>query len=140
MVCERDPDSPNDPAEGRIALVRDGDWLTADGTTLGADNGVAIAAMMALAEDESLLHGPLELLMTVNEEIGGPGEGASGLDPSLFSGATLLNLDSEEDGTLTVGSASSTDTEIRDEKPREPCQAGAVTLSVSVSGGLGGHS
>ena len=140
MVCERLPDSPYDPAEGRIALVRDGDWLTADGTTLGADNGIGIAAMMALAEDESLPHGPLELLMTVNEEIGGPGEGASGLDPSLVSGATLLNLDSEEDGKLTVGSASSTDTSIRVEKPREACDAGAVTLSVSVSGGLGGHS
>ena len=140
MVCERLPDSPNDPAEGRIALVRDGDWLTADGTTLGADNGIGIAAMMALAEDESLPHGPLELLMTVNEEIGGPGEGASGLDPSLVSGAMLLNLDSEEDGKLTVGSASSTDTSIRVEKPREPCEPGAVTLSVSVSGGLGGHS
>ncbi len=61
MVCERDPASPNDPAEGRIALVRDGDWLTADGTTLGADDGVAIAAMMALGEDESISHGPLEL-------------------------------------------------------------------------------
>jgi dipeptidase D len=118
MVCERLPDSPNDPAEGRIALVRDGDWLTADGTTLGADNGIGIAAMMALAEDTSLPHGPLELLMTVNEEIGGPGEGASGLDPSLLSGATLLNLDSEEDGKLTVGSASSTDTSIRVEKAR----------------------
>ena len=65
MVCERQPDSPNDPAEGRIELVREGDWLTANGTTLGADNGIAIAAMMALAEDESVVHGPLELLMTV---------------------------------------------------------------------------
>jgi dipeptidase D len=140
MVCEREPDSPYDPAEGRIALVRDGDWLTADGTTLGADDGIGIAAMMALAVDESLPHGPLELLMTVNEEIGGPGEGASGLDPALVSGSILLNLDSEEDGKLTVGSASSTDTSIRIEKPREACRAGAVTLSVSVSGGLGGHS
>jgi dipeptidase D len=140
MVCERRPDSPNDPAEGRIQLLREGDWLIADGTTLGADNGVGIAAMMALAEDESLPHGPLELLMTVNEEIGGPGEGASGLDPSLLSGEVLLNLDSEEDGKLTVGSASSTDTSIRVEQPREARGAGAVTLSVSVSGGLGGHS
>src|SRR4029077_19150446 len=120
--------------------LRDGDWLTAGGTTLGADNGIGIAAMMALAEDPSLPHGPLELLMTVNEDIGGPGEGASGLDPSLVSGATLLNLDSEEDGKLTVGSASSTDMLIRVEKPREACDAGAVALAVSVSGGLGGHS
>ena len=140
MVCERRPDSPYDPAEGRIALVRDGDWLTADGTTLAADDGIGIAAMMALAESESSPHGPLELLMTVNEEVGGPGEGASGLDSSLVSGATLLNLDSEEDGKLTVGSASSTDTSIRIEYPREEPAAGACTLAVSVSGGLGGHS
>jgi dipeptidase D len=140
MVCERLPDSPNDPTEGRIELLRDGDWLTADGTTLGADNGIGIAAMMALAEDKSLPHGPLELLMTVNEEVGGPGEGASGLDASLVSGSVLLNLDSEEDGKLTVGSASSTDTSIQVEKPRKVCAPGAVPLTVSVNGGLGGHS
>jgi dipeptidase D len=140
MVCERLPDSPNDPAEGRIVLVRDGDWLTADGTTLGADNGIGIAAMMALAEDESVSHGPLELLMTVVEETGSEVEGASALDPSLVTGKTLLNLDSEEDGKLTVGSASSTNTSITVERPREPCARGAVTLSVAVSGGLGGHS
>ena len=140
MVCERRPKSPNDPAEGRIELVRDGDWLTADGTTLGADDGIGIAAIMALAEAKSLPHGPLELLMTVNEEIGGPGEGASGLDPGLVSGTVLLNLDSEEDGKLTVGSASSTDTSIRVERRREACETDAVTLAVAVSGGVGGHS
>jgi dipeptidase D len=140
MVCERLPDSPNDPAEGRIGLVREGNWLTADGTTLGADNGVGVAAMMALAEDDTAPHGPLELLMTVVEEVGIAGEGANGLDPSLVSGSILLNLDSEEDGRLTVGSAASTDTSIRVEKPRAPCPAGGVTLSVAVSGGLGGHS
>ena len=140
MVCERLPDSRNDPAEGRIELVRDGDWLRADGTTLGADNGIGIAAMLALAENVSLPHGPLELLMTVIEEVGGPDEGASALDPALVSGTTLLNLDSEEDGTLIVGSASSTDTSIRVVKPRSPCDAGDAALSVAVSGCLGGHS
>ena len=105
MVCERDPASPNDPAEGRIVLRRDGDWLTADGTTLGADDGVAIAAMMALVEDEALAHGPLELLMTVAEEVGL--EGANALDGALLTGSTLINLDSEEDGVLTVGCAES---------------------------------
>ena len=84
MVCEREPDSAYDAAEGRIGLVRDGDWLTADGTTLGADDGVAIAAMLALAEDGSFPHGPLELLMTVAEEVGL--EGANALDPSLVNG------------------------------------------------------
>ena len=122
MVCEREPDSPNDPAEGRIELAREGEWLTANGTTLGADDGVAIAAMMALVEDESNLHGPLELLMTVAEEVGL--EGANGLDPKLVTGTVLVNLDSEEDGKLTVGCAGSTDTWIHVEKPRERHGAG----------------
>jgi dipeptidase D len=138
MVCERQPDSPNDPAEGRIELVRDGEWLTADGTTLGADDGVAIAAMMAVVEDPSLSHGPLELLMTVAEEVGL--EGANALDPELVTGSILINLDSEEDGRLTVGCAGSTDTWIRVEATREPAAEDAVTLSVAVSGGQGGHS
>ena len=138
MVCERRPDSPNDPAEGRIVLQRDGDWLTADGTTLGADNGVAIAAMLALAEDESLAHGPLELLMTVAEEVGL--EGANALDGSLLTGRLLLNLDSGEDGRLTVGCAGSTDTWIRLQAPRAAVDPDALTLEVTASGGLGGHS
>src|SRR5512134_3913481 len=134
MVWERDPASPNDPAEGRIALLREGDWLTADGTTLGADDGVAIAAMMALVEDESIPHGPLELLMTVAEEVGL--EGANALDGSLLTGATLINLDSEEDGVLTVGCAGSTDTWIRVDEAREACSPDAVTLSLAAGGGL----
>ena len=138
MVCERDPASPNDPTEGRIALLRDEEWLTADGTTLGADDGVAIAAMMTLAEDASVPHGPLELLMTVAEEVGL--EGANGLDPALLTGKLLLNLDSEEDGTLTVGCAGSTDTWIRLEGERSAADADSIAVSVAASGGLGGHS
>jgi dipeptidase D len=138
MVCERDPSSSNDPAEGRIELVRDGDWLTANGTTLGADDGVAIAAMMALVEDPSLLHGPLELLMTVAEEVGL--EGANALDPALVSGSILINLDSEEDGKLTVGCAGSTDTWVRIDQPREATPEGHVAFAVTAGGGLGGHS
>jgi di/tripeptidase len=138
MVCERSPKSPNDPAEGRIELVRDGEWLTADGTTLGADDGVGIAAMMSLVEDEAVEHGPLELLMTVAEEVGL--EGASALDGSMLTGSVLLNLDSEDDGTLTVGCAGATDSWIRIRRPMEPVGRGAVTLAVTVSGGRGGHS
>ena len=138
MVCERDPASANDPTEGRIALLRDGDWLTADGTTLGADDGVAIAAMMTLAEDESIPHGPLEVLMTVAEEVGL--EGANALDGSLLTGSTLINLDSEEDGVLTVGCAGSTDTWVVVDAPRDACSPDAVTLSLVAGGGLGGHS
>ena len=138
MVCEREPDSPNDPAEGRIELVVDGDWLTANGTTLGADNGVAIAAMMALAEDDSAPHGPLQLLMTVAEEVGL--EGANGLDGSLVNGTILLNLDSGDDGRLTVGCAGSTDTWVAIAQPRAPVDEGTSARDVTVSGGLGGHS
>src|SRR4051812_45206221 len=132
MVCERQPDSPNDPAEGRIELQVDGDWLTANGTTLGADDGVAIAAMMNLVEDESLAHGPLQLLMTVAEEVGL--EGANGLDGSLVNGTILVNLDSEEDGRLTVGCAGSTDTWVRITQAREPVGA-EVALQITANGG-----
>ena len=138
MVCERNPDSANDPAEGRIVLLRDGDWLTADGTTLGADDGVAITAMMTLVEDASIPHGPLELLMTVAEEVGL--EGANALDGSVLTGKTLMNLDSEEDGVLTVGCAGSTDTWVHVDAPREVCAADSVTLSLAAGGGFGGHS
>jgi dipeptidase D len=138
MVCERDPASPNDPAEGRIELVLDGEWLTADGTTLGADDGIAIAAMMALVEDSSLPHGPLELLMTVAEEVGL--EGANALDPALVSGSILVNLDSEEDGKLTVGCAGSTDTWVRIDQPREATPDDHSAFTVTAGGGLGGHS
>ena len=138
MVCERRPDSPNDAAEGRIELVVDGDWVGASGTTLGADDGVGIAAMMAAAEDPSLEHGPLQLLMTVAEEVGL--EGANGLDGSLVDGSILLNLDSGRDGRLTVGCAGSTDTWLRIPERREPLDGDARLLAVAVSGGLGGHS
>ena len=139
MVCERDPASPNDPAEGRIALVRDGEWLKADGTTLGADDGVAIAAMMALVEDESLPHGPLELLMTVAEEVGL--EGANALDGSLAH-----RLDPDQPRQRGGRDA---DRRLRGQhRHLDPgrgaaraAAADAATLSVvPSSGGLGGHS
>jgi len=137
MVCERDPDSPYDPRAGRIGVVRDGDWLRAEGTTLGADNGVAIAAMLALADDPEAPHGRLELLMTVAEEVGMAG--AAKLAPELMTGTVLLNLDSEEDATFTVGCAGGVDSVLRLEARREPVD-GAAALRVTVSGARGGHS
>jgi dipeptidase D len=138
MVCERRPDSPYDPAQGRIALLREGDWLTADGTTLGADDGIGIAAMMAVADDSSVVHGPLELLVTTAEEVGL--EGAQGVDGSVLSGHLLLNLDSEEDATLTIGCAGSTDTLLRLDGRREAPGSGETAFSVAAGGGAGGHS
>ena len=138
IVCERDPDSPFDPREGRIGVVRDGEWLRADGTTLGADDGVAIAAMLALVEDPRVAHGPLELLMTVAEEVGMVG--AADLDPALIGGSVLLNLDSEEDATLTVGCAGGADSILHVDAPRSPVGREEIALRVGVSGGRGGHS
>ena len=135
MVCERDPDSPYDPRTGPVGVLREGDWLRADGTTLGADDGVAIAAMLAVAEDGAP-HGPLELLMTVAEEVGLVG--ARELDPALIDGTLLLNLDSEEDATLTVGCSGSVDTVVHFGAPRAP--VAEPLWRVTASGGRGGHS
>ena len=103
MVCERDPSSAFDPRAGRIDIHVDGDWVVAKGTTLGADNGIGVAAAMAVAEDPSVAHGPLELLYTVSEEQGL--DGAKALDASLVSGRLLVNLDGTSDEALTVGCA-----------------------------------
>ena len=138
MVCERDPDSAYDPREARINVVRDGDWLAADGTTLGADNGVGVAAALAAAEDAEVVHGPLELLFTVSEEQGL--DGAKNLDPELVSGRLLLNLDGTSDRAITIGCAGSWHTFTRLQLDLEPLPPGYATLEVRVSGARGGHS
>jgi dipeptidase D len=138
MVCERDPGSPYDPREGRIHVLREGDWVLAEGTTLGADNGIGVAAALAAAEDPALAHGPLELLLTVSEEQGL--DGAKELDPTLVTGRLLVNLDGTSDASITVGCAGSAHTFTRlalaPEAPPETWSA----LSVVLSGAKGGHS
>ena len=138
MVCERDPASPYDPREGRISVLVDGDWVAADGTTLGADNGIGVAAAMAIADDEEVRHGPLELLFTVSEEQGL--DGAKALDASLVTGRQLVNLDGTSNDTVTVGCAGSDHTFLRLPLEREPLPTGGVVLRVEVSGARGGHS
>jgi dipeptidase D len=138
MVCERDPESPNDPREGRLALVRDGDWIAADGTTLGADNGIGVAGALAVAEDPAAAHGPLELLFTVSEEQGL--DGAKALEPELVAGRLLVNLDGTSDRALTVGCAGSTHTFTRLRLAPEPVPESHATLEVRISGVRGGHS
>ena len=138
MVCERDPDSPYDPREGRIHVVRDGDWVVAEGTTLGADNGIGVAAAMAAAEDDEIVHGPLELLLTVSEEQGL--DGAKNLDPALVSGRLLLNLDGTSDRAITIGCAGSWHSFARLKLHPRPVPSDYATLEVRVSGARGGHS
>ena len=138
MVCERDPDSPYDPREGRIHVVREDDWVVAEGTTLGADNGIGVAAALAAAEDPGLAHGPLELLLTVSEEQGL--DGAKALDPELVVGRLLVNLDGTSDGSITVGCAGSAHTFTRLPLLPVGLPGGWSALSVALSGAMGGHS
>ena len=138
MVCERDPDSPYDPRKGRIHVVRDGDWVVAQGTTLGADNGIGVAAALAAAEDSQIVHGPLELLFTVSEEQGL--DGAKALDASLVTGRILLNLDGSSDNSITIGCAGSTHTFVRLPLAAVPLPEGYRTFEVALSGARGGHS
>ncbi len=138
MVCERDPASPFDPREGRIDVRVDGDWVAADGTTLGADNGIGVAAAMAVVDDEALRHGPLELLFTVSEEQGL--DGAKALDASLVTGCTLVNLDGTSDDALTVGCAGSDHSFLRLPLPALPVATGHALLRIDLAGARGGHS
>ena len=138
MVCEKTPDSTHDFTRDPVRILRDGDWLKADQTTLGADNGIAIALALALVEDETASHPPLELLFTVEEEIGIGG--ASSLDPSLLSGKTMINLDSEEEGSFIVGCAGGKTTFIHLPCANETLPPDHDIFHLSISGLQGGHS
>lgn len=138
MVCQKTPDSPHDFMRDPIRILRDGDWLIADRTTLGADNGIAIALMMAIAEDADLAHPPLELLLTVEEEVSGVG--ADELDPSNLTGKTLLNLDSETEGEFTVGAAGGGSVYIYLPVTWSPPPSAGAALRLRVDGLQGGHS
>jgi dipeptidase D len=138
IVCEREPDTEGDPREGRIHARVDGDWVVAETTTLGADNGIGVAAAMAVAEDPAIEHGPLELLFTVSEEQGL--DGAKALDASLVTGHLLLNLDGTSDDALTIGCAGSDHTLVRVALEPEPVPAGWDGVAVTLTGAKGGHS
>jgi dipeptidase D len=138
MVCQKTPDSRHDFTRDPIRLIREGDWLVADKTTLGADNGIAIALMMALVDDDTILHPALELLMTVEEEVGVTG--ADQIDPALLTGKTLINLDSEEEGVITIGCAGGGGLHITlpvSWEARSPTEA---TFELRIAGLMGGHS
>jgi dipeptidase D len=137
MVCVKAPDKDFDFATDPIELRLEGDRLTADGTTLGADNGIAVAAGLGLITDPSVVHGPLELLFTVDEETGL--NGAAALDPTLVSGRRLINLDAEEEGCLIVGCAGAQGTLLRVPVERLPAPQ-EEAYRFHLHGGAGGHS
>jgi dipeptidase D len=138
MVCERTPDAPIDPSCEPLQLIIEGEWLRANDTTLGADNGIAIAMAMALLDESNGVHPSLELLFTVDEESGLTG--VAGLDGSLLQGRILLNLDSEEEGVLTVGCAGGQQTDIVLPLDWERAPADATTWLLRVHQLYGGHS
>ena len=138
MVCEKNKDKVHDFSKDPIEIVRKDNVLMANGTTLGADNGIAVATNLAIMEDRSLEHGPLEFLFTVDEETGLTG--ASNLGGDFLESRTLINLDSEEEGALYLGCSGGRDTtgiwRIAFDSP--PANSSAV--HVKVAGLRGGHS
>lgn len=138
MVCEKNNDVEHDFLKDPIDTYIDGDWVKARGTTLGADNGIGVAACLAVLLDKSLRHGPIECLFTINEEIGL--EGAQNLGKDMITGTMLINLDSEDDGEIFVGCAGGIDTTAIFNYKKSLAPENFDYLRVSVSGLLGGHS
>jgi dipeptidase D len=138
MVCEKNEGHPHDFSKDPIAVRRDGDSLYATNTTLGADNGIGVAAALAVLATPGLEHPPIEVLITIDEETGL--SGANGLKPGWLTAKTLLNLDSEEEGDLTIGCAGGMDTVARRALRRVQAPVGGLALRLKVAGLKGGHS
>jgi len=138
MVQEKNSDVDFDFDEDAIRPVLDGEYLRADGTTLGSDNGIGVATMLALMEADDVPHGPLEFLFTIDEETGLTGAG--GLADGLLQGRRLINLDSEEERVLTIGCAGGADSHLYLGIERTGIEDGSVALAVQVAGLKGGHS
>jgi len=138
MVCEKNKDKVHDFLKDPIELVRKGNAMMANGTTLGADNGIAVATSLAIMEDKTLVHGPLEFLFTIDEETGLTG--AKGLAADFLGSRTLMNLDSEEEGALYVGCSGGRDTTGTWPVTFTAAPKGFVAAHLTVSGLKGGHS
>jgi dipeptidase D len=138
MVNEKNSDVEHDFDKDPIQPQRDGEYVKATGTTLGSDNGIGVAAMLAVMEDPELVHGPLEMLFTIDEETGLTG--AAGLAGDMLEGRLLINLDSEEEGVLTIGCAGGADSHAYLPLSKSSSAAGSRALRVRLSGLKGGHS
>lgn len=138
MVPQKNSDKVHDFSKDPIEAYIDGDWVTANGTTLGADNGMGVAAALAVLESKEIQHGPIEVLLTIDEETGMTG--AFGLKAGLLSGDILMNLDSEDEGELYVGCAGGTNANVSFDYKEEPVGADSVGYRLEVKGLKGGHS
>lgn len=138
MVCEKNSDKTFDFDNDPIQTVVDGEWLRADGTTLGADNGIGMAAELAILASDDIEHGPIECLFTVDEETGLTG--AKALQEGFMTGEILLNLDSEDEGELFIGCAGGKDTQAVFTYSPEKTPDAMQYFRIGVAGLNGGHS
>jgi len=138
MVGEKNADNPHDWLKDPIIPIPADGWVSANGTTLGADNGFGIATQMAVLTDKELKAGEIECLFTVDEESGMTG--AKNLKSDFFSGKILLNLDSEDEGIFYIGCAGGMDTSGTISFKKEPAPSGSIASEISVTGLHGGHS
>ncbi|MBO4422645.1 MAG: aminoacyl-histidine dipeptidase [Clostridia bacterium] len=138
MVCAKDPEDPTDMSAVPIRLKIEDGYLCADKTSLGGDDAIAVAMALAVLDDDSLSHPPIEAVFTTDEETGM--FGAAGLDASLLRGRRMLNIDSEEEGVFTAGCSGGLRANCEIPVKREKYGDGLTTFSVTLSGLLGGHS
>lgn len=138
MVCQKNNDTDFDFMTEGIRMLIDGDWVKADGTTLGADNGIGVATILALLDSSDLQHPPLEALFTIDEETGMTG--ALGLKGGFLSGKILLNLDTEDDDEISIGCAGGVDVTSTCTYLAERVVENAAGMQLKVKGGSGGHS
>ena len=138
MVCEKNKDVVHDFLNDPIELIYDGDFIKANGTTLGADNGIAVAMGLALLDDNSIEHPPLEVIFTTDEEVGMCG--AAAIEESLITGKILLNIDSEKEGVFTGGCAGGIKTHTHLPIVYENQDESFTSYAVMLKGLIGGHS
>jgi dipeptidase D len=138
MVPQKNNDKVHDFEKDPIETVLDGEWVRANGTTLGADNGIGVAAIMSVLEAKDLVHGPVEALFTIDEETGMTG--AQHLKPGILNGDILINLDSEDEGELYVGCAGGIDGTFTFKFNKQKPSNNHVALKINVTGLKGGHS
>ncbi len=139
MVCEKTPESTHDFEKDPILLKQDGDWIiSACGTSLGADNGIGVAAAMSILDDVDVKHPPIEVALTISEET--TFEGAESLSPELFDSVRMINLDHAADNEIIVGSCGGVGVNFRLPISYEPLEDSAKAYRVDVTGLTGGHS
>ncbi len=138
MVCEKNREVQHDFMKDGIKFHREGNFIKADGTTLGSDDGIGVASLLALLEDRALVHGPIEGLFTIDEETGLTG--ANHIEPGFITGKIMMNLDSEEEGVLYIGCAGGLDTTMTIPVKRKAVAGKVAVFNVMIRGLKGGHS